>query len=322
MSELNKTASIDKNNPPPTPNHLYTHHEVAKELKNLIRETFKYNYIKYGIKIPIEIVSTRTGSYFMHDIHKNEFKIGLGIKPILQYSYEGTLVRNKDFVRSIKSLMHEEQHLCQQKELFQHTTSDTDSKIMAAQNAICTVFPEYYETCYFHSNLYEINAEKQALINTRDYFKANHPEINVEQELVNIINSYRTWYAEHPVTSFDDAIDKLNTAFDRAKNMPIIINPENFKDRAPSPAYQLFFQDISLDEYNKLSGSEQRERLLKFIGKNAPSQITGYKVLSDIPTADCEDKIKEDETRPFRPLQKVPDISNVKFENSNNLQLT
>lgn len=317
MHKLEMTAT-NKEHGPMNPNYSYTKNEVLKELYWFSYLTTEYNKSIYDVDVPVRTTNKRHGSYFKYDVNKNDFQIGVGTNHIFRFA-QGEHARNRDFVKAIKSIMHEEQHLHQHKVFFQRENPNEITKTMNIQNVICSSFPEYYEACYFQSNLSEIYAERNALIRTMEYFKLNHPEINVEKELVDTINCYQSWYADHPVTSVQDAIDKLTLAFNTAKEKPVNLYKVDFQDREPSPAFQAFFKDHDLDEYNHLSSEEQRTVLLEFIAQNAPSKISGYKTLSDVPIAQGEDKISvETDTRPFRPL---PDLSSIKFEKSNELEL-
>lgn len=203
-------------------------------------------------------------------------------------------VRNQDFVRAVLALNHENRHVFQNKELFQQKHPDRLTKLMTIQKVISTAIPEYYNKTYWDSNLFEIHAERRGISDTVEYFNHNFPEIDVEKELVNIINSEHNWYAKRPVTSIEDAYNKLDRQAEKSLTASVQLYKNSFGLDQNSPAFQAFYQQTDMDAFNEKPADEQRNILLQFVAEYTPSVIRHYKALSDVPTSDGPDRIPLD----------------------------
>ena len=168
---------------------------------------------------------------------------------------------------------------------------DKFDRLMAVQKVIGSVIPEYYDKTYWNSNLFEIQAEYQGLSDTVDYFKKHFPEIDVEKELVDIINSENNWYAKRPVTSIEDAFNKLDIQAEKSLSASIQLYKNSFGLDKNSPAFQIFYRQTNMTAFNEKSADAQRDILLQFIAEHTPSVVRHYKALSDIPTANGPNKI-------------------------------
>lgn len=203
-------------------------------------------------------------------------------------------VRNQDFVKSVLALHHENIHVYQNQNLFQQKHPNKFDRLMVVQKVIGSVIPEYYNKTYWTSNLFEIQAEYQGLSDTIDYFKEHFPEIDVEKELVNIINSEKDWYAKRPITSIEDAYRKLDKQAEKCLTTNVQLYKSSLGLDKNSPAFQVFYQQTDMDAFNEKSADEQRDILLQFVAEYTPSAVRHYKALSDIPVADGPDKIPLD----------------------------
>lgn len=203
-------------------------------------------------------------------------------------------VHNQDFVRAVLALNHENTHVFQNQELFQQRPFNNLNKTMAVQKAICLAVPEYYTKTYWDSNLFEIQAERQGISDTVEYFKDSFPEIDIEKELVDIINSAPNWYAKRPVQSIEDAYNKLDKQAEKNLTANVQLYKNSFGLDQNSPAFQTFYKQTDMDAFNEKSADEQRDILLQFVAEYTPSVIRHYKALSDVPTSDGPDRIPLD----------------------------
>lgn len=204
-------------------------------------------------------------------------------------------VQNQDFVHTVLALKHENTHVFQNQKLFQQEHPDDITRLMSIQKVIGTALPEYYNKTYWDSNLFEIHAEYQGISDTVEYFKTNFPEIDVEKELVNIINSEKDWYAKRPITSIEDAYQKLDKKAEKCLTANVQLYKSSLGLDKNSPAFQVFYQQTDMDAFNEKSADEQRDILLQFVAEYTPSIIRHYKALSDVPMADGPDKIPLDD---------------------------
>ncbi len=116
----------------------------------------------------------------------------------------------------------------------------------------------------------------------------------MEKELVNIINSEDCWYAKRPVSSIEDAYNKLDIQAEKSLTANVPLYKNSFGLDQNSPAFQAFYKQTDMNAFNEKSANEQRNILLQFVAEYTPSVIRHYKALSDVPTADGPDNIPLD----------------------------
>lgn len=275
----------------PSPLTNYTDIKTVKSTLNNLKFKMISN-IKNDYNLDIDIYTDKKRANSSTSIYKPLY-MRISVKDIYD-NMTHRQVRNQDFVRTVLALYHENTHVFQNKELFQQEHPDNLTKIMAIQKVIGTVIPEYYDKTYWESNLFEIHAERRGISDTVEYFNHNFPEIDVEKELVNIINSEDYWYGKRPVQSLEDAYNKLDKQAEKSLTANVQLYKNSFGLDQNSPAFQAFYQQTDMDSFNEKSADEQRDILLQFVAEYTPSVIRHYKALSDIQTADGPDRIPLD----------------------------
>ena len=282
MFRLHQKTSISKD---------YTNKKIVQTALEKLKSKTKNNIRdKYNIDIDVQLDKKRNSSATGY--YKPPY-MRIGIQNIYANMSHGQ-IRNQDFAKAVLSFKHENIHVFQNQKLFQQEHPDIFTRCMAVQKAIGIVIPEYYNKTYWENSLFEIHAEYQGISDTIEYFKTNFPEIDVEKELVNIINSEDYWYAKRPVTSLEDAYQKLDKQAEKCLTSNVQLYKSSLGLEQNSPAFQVFYQLTDMNAFNEKSADEQRDILLQFVAEYTPSIIRHYKALSDIPVADGPDKIPLD----------------------------
>lgn len=209
-------------------------------------------------------------------------KIEIGVQSLLS-TRRNDYVKDKFFVFTILNLFHEEQHLHRLQQ-FQNTNASDNVKIFARNMVIRNAIPEYYQAGYFR-NPNEIDAELAGIKNTRDFFKANYPEIDVDTELVNIIRKSKEWYADKHIATIEQGIQNLQTELNNPHpafvKLPAIL---------PYKTYSQGLQDLyNHPKYNQAykackksnDGIQGANTLLQFIEETQPWWFLNYKCLQD-----------------------------------------
>lgn len=279
MFRLPKKTSISKD---------YTNKKIVQTALEQLKLKTKNNIKdKYNIDIDVQLDKKRDSSATGY--YKPPY-MRIGIQNIYANMSHGQ-IRNQDFVKAVLSFKHENTHVFQTQASFQQEHPDKLSRLMAVQKVIGIAIPEYYDKTYWENSLFEIHAEYQGISDTVEYFKTNFPEIDVEKELVNIINSEDYWYAKRPVQSLEDAYNKLDRQAEKSLSANVQLYQNSFGLDQNSPAFQVFYQQTDMDAFNEKSADEQRDILLQFVAEYTPSVIRHYKALSDVPTSDGPDRI-------------------------------
>lgn len=207
------------------------------------------------------------------------------------------------FCEMMLAVKHEQEHVRQQAIIYQ---KDTPENVSMAKDYVSTFYnPRYYRYNYGNM-LHEIDANIQAIKDTRIYFKKNFSEYDVDADLCKImydrqsISQYGWFTDEHKCfDSFDNMlssmirhkedVSKYRAHFTypkRGSNEPIDCM-ETYLDSSPR-SFRLVWDDMS--------GLEQRDHVAKVVMDTYPDDVRSIHILSSRNIIDSySDNLTEDE---------------------------
>lgn len=228
----------------------------------------------------------------------NEYQIVVGTAP-LHENAKGDYVRTQDFINSILSCFHEEQHL-HQAEMFTQPNPNPTIRQMAHADLIRHTIPETYNVKdTYWDNMNEIDAELYGIEKTRNFFKEYYPHINVDSHLMQIIQEEDQWYADRKITHIEQAIDNLQTKKNNIYNKPIMLqiryyNPGNYSKQLKEFAKNPNNRTAYIQAYDAHDGKASNQMLLDFIREEYPWKYKNYPCLED----EWDDRIRTSK-KPF-----------------------
>lgn len=281
--------------------------------KHTAKNTIKIisNMITQRSKLPMTPAQfiTTTNNAAVQRLNNNTYQLVIGIKNIQSLLPN---IKIDYFVNTIISCFHEERHL-QQMYLFQQNKCDDTLLHMAHTDLISKSIKEAYSKNinggYWH-NINEIDAELYGIKQTKTFFHEYFPEINIDQHIINLINTYSNWYAKRPVNTISDVIQNLETAQQQSYQKPIALpiqNPtnESFSEALANFASDDFRRRAYLQAFYMKNMKYTTDILLDFIKIEYPWEYKEYPCLQN----EWTDKIRNAEPPTFATLRKLNRIT-------------
>lgn len=245
--------------------------------------------IKTNTTLPTDefTYDTQTISSAVNKNPDDTYDMVIGTQPLYDRLKQG-YVTDKDFVFTILSCFHEEQHV-HQFERFQQPNPNKETRHFAHVDIIQKTFPEsYLKYSTYWENAMEIDAELYAIKKTSMFVKENYPNIDVNGILVDMIQKANPWYANNKIRTIDDAIQNLETALDKSYTKPLALIIKTIHPKSYSPALKQFARDKDrkqayVDAYaeGKGDGTVATNILLDFIREEYPWKYKNYPCLED-----------------------------------------
>ena len=207
------------------------------------------------------------------------------------------------FCEMMLAVKHEQEHVRQQAIIYQ---KDTPENVSMAKDYVSTFYnPRYYRYNYGNM-LHEIDANIQAIKDTRIYFKKNFSEYDVDADLCKIMYNRQAcsqygWFTdEHKcfdsfnnmlssMMSHKEDVSKYRAHFTypkRGSDEPIDCM-ETYLDSSPR-SFRLAWDDMS--------GLEQRDHVAKVVMDTYPDDVRSIHILSSRNIIDSySDNLTEDE---------------------------
>lgn len=196
----------------------------------------------------------------------------IGTKPIFD-NMQGDMVRDRDTVWTVSHIFHENQHMYQQRILYQDASLLHDDVLtMARMDAIASVFHGYYDDLYWYLP-HELDANYRAMQDTVSYFDTyvvnsqNQPIIDVRTELVKCAEEHRSyWFGSGVPHTFEGMLWSLEDLKIKHHTMPrnVLFNLNYSTDRR---VYDIvsqypFWQDVINAKPSERIGVAYDEKLL------------------------------------------------------------
>lgn len=178
---------------------------------------------KYGIHVHLD-KNIQSGYGENHNGVSGNFNIKVGTSMRLKNGLLNQYVNEIDFLKTICSLYHEEQHIIQSCKKYYDINPTDDDITMATRNLAGERNYRYYmESNRYHNDLSEIEAEAVAISNTYEYIRTQFPKVDADEMICNLINDKAklTYFIKGHYESFDEILDAFSEHYEDAKQAKV-----------------------------------------------------------------------------------------------------